>query len=81
MGDNERRELKAMRLAAHCSAERMAEKLGIDPDTFRSLEAGELVADEDLLAEWQRAVALALSHAARHRASASRGLRRWLRGS
>ncbi len=70
-------DLKAMRLAARVSAETMAARLGVAFDTFTDLEDGKLMPSKDLLEEWQRAVGLALCHAARHRRSASRSLRRW----
>jgi DNA-binding XRE family transcriptional regulator len=76
-GKQLRRDLKAMRIAAKWTEERMAAKLGLDLDIFRRLEAGDVAPNGELLAAWQRAVALALIHAARHQASASRGLRRW----
>ena len=71
-------DLKTMRIAARVSAETMAARLGVAVDTFTDLEDGSLIPSSDLLDEWQRAVGLALCHAARHRRSASRSLRRWL---
>ncbi len=73
----ELRDLKAMRVAAGLSAETMAARFRVKPDTFRDLENGDLQPSEALLEEWQRLIGLALSQRDQRRRAASRGLRRW----